>query len=334
MAFPLRLSLSTAAHIARNRLQGRKRFPLVLMLEPTFRCNLTCAGCGRIREDKAIGSRMLTVEECLQAVEETGSPVVSIAGGEPLLHPDIGKIVEEILRRRRYVYLCTNGLALEKSLPRFKPSPFLSLVFHLDGLAPTHDRIAGRDGVFDVAVGAIKAAREAGFQVKTNTTFYRGTQPAELLDLFAMLTSLGVNGMMVAPGFSYEAVDADIFLTKAEVPAVFEPVYEQRARFPFYHTPIYLEFLAGKRQLRCTPWSTPTRNPRGWKKPCYLLTDGYCDSYGALLQETPWENYGAGADARCANCMVHSGFEASAIDVVGRSLPDLWRAACWSIAGA
>ena len=334
MAFPLLLSLSMARHVTGNRLRGRRRFPMVLMLEPTFRCNLSCAGCGRIREDRAIGSRMLSLEECLSAVDEAGAPVVSIAGGEPLLHPQIGEIVKGIVDRKRFVYMCTNGIALERALELFEPSPYLSIVFHLDGLANVHDRITGRKGVFDIAVAGIRAAKQAGFQVRTNTTVFKGARPEEMLSLFSLLTDLGVDGMMVAPAFSYEEVDADIFLTRDEVPAVFGPIYEQSRRFPFYHTPVYLEFLAGRRSLRCTPWSTPTRNPKGWKKPCYLLTDGYCESFQQLMEETPWEKYGAGRDPRCTNCMVHSGFEASAIEAASRSAADLWNMARWSLGGA
>jgi len=334
MAFPLGLSLSIGAYIARKKLQGRKRFPLVLMLEPTFRCNLTCAGCGRIREDRAIGSRMLSVEECLAAVEEAGAPVVSIAGGEPLLHPRIADIVEGILARKRFVYLCTNGIALQKSLGLFRPNPRFSFVFHLDGMAATHDRIVERTGVFDTAIAGIKAAKQAGFQVRTNTTFYKGSDPSEMVELFDLLMRLGVDGMMVAPAFSYQVVDASIFLSREEAKSFFQPIYEQRRRFPFHHSPIYLEFLAGRRNLKCAPWSTPTRNPKGWKKPCYLLTDGYWDSFEQLMQETPWEKYGVGNDPRCANCMVHSGFEVSAVEAVGKSLPDLLRAASWALMGA
>lgn len=334
MAFPLRLSLSVAGHVASHKLRGRKRFPMVLMLEPTFRCNLACAGCGRIREDKAMGGRMLSLGECLSAVEESGAPVVSIAGGEPLLHPQIREIVRGIVDRKRFVYMCTNGIALEHSLKLFEPSPYLSIVFHLDGFMDTHDRITGQRGVFDKAVAGIKAAKSAGFQVRTNTTVFKGADPQEMLRFFSLLRDLGVDGMMVAPAFSYEEVDADIFLTREEVPAIFGPIYEQSRRFPFYHTPAYLEFLAGRRTLRCTPWSTPTRNPKGWKRPCYLLTDGYCDSFQQLMEETPWDSYGVGRDPRCTNCMVHSGFEASAIEAASRSAVDLWQMARWSLSGA
>ncbi len=334
MAFPLRLSLSVGSYVAANKLRGRRRFPMVLMLEPTFRCNLSCAGCGRIKEDKAMGGRMLSLEECLSAVEETRAPVVSIAGGEPLLHPQIGEIVKGIVERKRFVYMCTNGIALKRGLELFEPNPYLSIVFHLDGFADLHDRITGRSGVFDAVIDGIRAAKQAGFQVRTNTTVFKGADPQQMLKLFSMLTDLGVDGMMVAPAFSYEEVDADIFLRREEVPALFDPLYRQSRRFPFYHSPVYLEFLAGKRELQCTPWSTVTRNPKGWKRPCYLLTDGYCRSFQQLMEDTVWEKYGVGRDPRCTNCMVHSGFEASAIEAGTSSVAGLWHMTRWSLFGA
>lgn len=331
MIFPWQLSLSLGQHIAGNRVRGRKRFPLVLMLEPTFRCNLACAGCGRIREAREADSRDLTAAECLAAVEEAGAPAVSLTGGEPLLHRQIGEIVEGIIARRRFVYFCSNGLQMAESLDRFRPSPYLSYVVHLDGLAPTHDRITGRNGTFEAALGAIRAAKAAGYQVRTNTTVYRGTSWEELEALFTRLTAIGIDGMMVTPAFSYEAVEADIFLTRGESAAAFRSLDEQRGRFRFYNTPIYLDFLAGRRTLTCRPWSTPTRNPRGWKRPCYLLNDGYCRSFQELMETTPWERYGVGNDPRCADCMVHSGFEAGSIDAAAGSVRDLWRLIRWNL---
>jgi hopanoid biosynthesis associated radical SAM protein HpnH len=331
MIFPWQLSLSLARHIASNRLRGRKRFPLVLMLEPTLRCNLSCAGCGRIREAKEVDHRDLTAQECLAAVDEAGAPVVSLTGGEPLLHPRIWEIVRGITARKRFVYLCSNGVRLEESLRHFEPDPYFSFVVHLDGLAATHDRITGRTGVFATAVAAIRAAREAGYQVRTNTTLYKGARGDELDSLFALLSDLGVDGMMVTPAFGYERVDADIFLSREESAATFRPLYERRSRFRLYNTPTYLEFLAGRRTLTCRPWSTPTRNPKGWKQPCYLITDGYCSSFQELMEATPWERYGVGNDPRCANCMVHCGFEASSIDEATKSPADLWRLARWSM---
>lgn len=334
MIFPWQLSLRLAGYLGKNGLQRRKRFPLVLMLEPTFRCNLSCAGCGRIRENRDVMDRMLSVEECLAAVEEAGAPVVSITGGEPLIHPDIERIVAGTVARKRFVHLCTNGLLLSSSLGKFKASPYLSFVVHLDGLAQTHDGIAGRKGVFDTAVEGIRAAKRAGFQVRTNTTIFKGADPREMEELFLLLSRLKVDGFLVAPGFSYSAVDGDVFLSRKDVSETMAPIYRLRRKFRFYNTPIYLEFLAGKRDLSCTPWSNPTRDPRGWKRPCYLITDGHCRSFRELMEQTQWDKYGVGRDPRCANCMVHSGFEGSALGEAGKSLGDMWRMVKWDVFGS
>lgn len=331
MIFPWQLSLSLGRYVAANRLRGRVRFPLVLMLEPTLRCNLACAGCGRIREERETGGRMLTAEECLAAIDEAGAPVVSVTGGEPLLHPQIGHIVRSIVDRKRSVYLCTNGIRMEEALAEFRPSPYLSWVVHLDGLAETHDRLAGRPGLFEVATRAIAAAKRAGFQVRTNTTVYKSSSWQELEVLFAQLSRLGVDGLMLAPAFGYEKVDADIFLSRDEAMATFAPLPGARHRFRFNHSPAYLDFLAGRRALQCSPWSTPTRTVKGWRQPCYLIGDGYCASFSELMEATAWQRYGAGRDPRCANCMVHSGFEASALDQTARSPADLWRTLRWSL---
>ena len=331
MIFPWQLSLSLGRYVAGNRLRGRERFPLVLMLEPTLRCNLACRGCGRIREEREVGGRMLTAAECLAAVDEVGAPVVSVTGGEPLLHPEVREIVGGIVARRRFVYLCTNGIKLEESLAGFRPSPYLSWVVHLDGLAATHDRMAGHPGLFHTALRGIVAAKEAGFQVRTNTTIYKGIEARELAELFALLQKLGVDGLMVAPAFSYERVDADVFLTREEAAAIMAPLYAARNAFRFCHSPAYLEFLAGRRPLRCTPWSTPTLSVKGWRQPCYLITDRYCRSFSELMESTPWERYGVGRDPRCAHCMVHSGFEASALDASLESPAAAWRTIRWSL---
>ena len=330
MIFSWRLSLSLTNYLIRNKFQGRKRFPLILMLEPTFRCNLSCAGCGRIREYKDILNQMLSGDECLAAVDESGAPVVSITGGEPLLHPEIEQIVDGIVTRQRFIHLCTNGLLLEDSLGRFKPTPYMSFVLHLDGLAESHDRFAGREGVFETVITGIKAAKRTSFQVLINTTIYKGTNLKEVEQLFDLLSQIPVDGIIVTPAFSYDAVDGDVFLSRKEIGDAFQPIYELRKRFRFYNTPIYLEFLTGKRELACTPWSTPTRNPKGWKRPCYLITDGHCQSFQELMGETSWEKYGAGNDPRCTNCMVHCGFEGGALEEIGKSLPNIWRTVRWN----
>lgn len=334
MVFSWQLSLSLVKYIMANKLRARKRFPLVLMLEPTFRCNLSCEGCGRIREYRDVVDQMLSADECLAAADEAGAPVVCITGGEPLLHPEIEGIVRGIVDRKRFIYFSTNGLLLEKSLSKFKPSPYFSFVLHLDGLAESHNRFAGRDGVFETAIAAMRAAKQAGFQVRTNTTIYKGTNLKEIEQLFILLSQIPVDGIMVAPAFSYEAVNGDVFLSQNEIIDTFQPIYELRKRFRFYNTPIYLEFLAGKKELRCIPWSNPTRNPKGWKRPCYLITDGHCQSFRELMEETPWEKYGVGNDPRCSNCMVHCGFEASALEEVGKNLSNLWRTIRWNFFGS
>ena len=242
MGFSRQLSLSLSKYLIKNKLKGRKRFPMVLMLEPTFRCNLACAGCGRIREYRDVLDRMLSAEECLAAVDEAGVPVVSITGGEPLLHPDIGQIIEGITARKRFVHLCTNGLLLENSLEKFKPSPYVSFVLHLDSLAESHDRFAGREGVFETAIAGARVAKRAGFRVLVNTTIYKWTNAMEIERLFLVLSGVPVDGIMVAPAFDYQAVNSDVFFSRQESINAFQPIYELRKRFRFYNTPIYLNF--------------------------------------------------------------------------------------------
>jgi hopanoid biosynthesis associated radical SAM protein HpnH len=325
MGFSFQLGTSLTGYLIKQKIQGKKRYPLVLMLEPSFRCNLKCAGCGRIREYGDILDKTLTLEECLSSAKEAGAPVVSLTGGEPLMLPHVDKIVAGLIAQKRFVNLCTNGLLLESSLSKFKPDPHLYFVVHLDGLAATHDKFACRQGVFDTAVSAIRAAKKSGFQVLINHTIYKGSDMQETQKLFTLLASIPVNGIMVAPAFSYEAVDNDVFMTRQDVAKIFAPFYALNKKMPFYNTPLYLEFLAGKLDLQCTPWSTPTRNPNGWKKPCYLITDGHCKSFRELMDQTAWGTYGTGNNLRCTNCMVHCGYEASALGAAKRSLPNFWK---------
>lgn len=312
---PIMLSLKLGWYLLKQKLRGRKYFPLTMILEPLEECNLTCTGCGRIREYEPIIDRQLTVAECLKAVKECDPPVVSIAGGEPLMHPQIGDIVKAIIRQKRFVYLCTNALLYKKALKVIKPSPYFSFVVHLDGLRETHDIAVERRGVYDVAIKAIKEFRQAGFRVCTNTTLYSGNQPEEYHELFAMLNDMGVEGMMVVPGFQYkEVAHHDMFMQRAEAHGFFRRIFEGcKANIRFYNNPLYLDFLMGKRQYECSQWTVPTFTPAGWRKPCYLLADGHTPTFVELMETTDWKAYGLGRDSRCENCMMHCGYEGSAI---------------------
>jgi len=303
---------------------------MLVLLEPTLRCNLSCPGCGRNRESKGMQERMLTEDECLGAVDESGAPVVCVSGGEPLLHPEISTIVNQIVRRKRFLYLPTNGLLMEGFLREVKPSPYLNFVVHLDGLAETHDRMVGRDGVFDTAIEAIKAARRAGFQVYSNTTFYRDTDIGDVEQLFSLLTEIDITGIMVVGGSPFDGAQDDIYLSREQAGVMFKRLYESSGRFKYYSNPLYLKFLTGEIELECTPWACPTLSPSGWRQPCYGLTDGYCESLAELVAETDWDKYGVGKDPRCSKCMFHNPFETSATLQVGRSLSTLWELARWN----
>jgi len=312
---PVELTLKLTRYLIENKIRGRRRFPLTMILEPLEKCNLACEGCGRIREYEPVIDRMMTVEECLTTVEECGAPVVSIAGGEPLMHPDIDQIVEGIVRQRSFVYLCTNALLMKRALTSLNPSPYLSFVVHLDGLRETHDRSVGRQGVYDVAVNAIRLARRAGFRVCTNTTLYNGVQPQEFQALFTMLTRMGIEGIMVSPGFQFEEVAAkDVFLARQQAIEFFQSIFEGcRNGTRFYNNPLYLDFLQGKRHYQCSPWTVPTRTPLGWRQPCYLIADQHVSTFAELMRRTSWHSYGFGRDPRCASCMMHCGYEGAAI---------------------
>ena len=304
-----------ARYLIGNKIRRRRRFPLTMILEPLEKCNLACQGCGRIREYESVIDRMMTVEECLETVAECGAPVVSIAGGEPLLHPDIDRIVGGIVRQKRFVYLCTNSLLMKSALKALRPSPYLAFVVHLDGLRETHDRAVQRPGVYDVAMRAIRMAREAGFRVCTSTTLYNGTSPQEFQELFTMLTNTGVEGIMVSPGFQYpEVAEKGIFLARQKATGFFRAIFEGCCHGTrFYHTPRYLDFLQGKRHYECSQWTMPTRTPMGWRQPCFLIADAHVPTFAQLMETTPWENYGFGRDPRCATCLMHCGYEGSAI---------------------
>ena len=317
MAVPLKQQIRVGAYILWQHLTGRERYPLVLMLEPLFRCNLACPGCGKIDYPDSILNRRLTVAECVAAVEECGAPVVSIPGGEPLLHREIGDIVREIVHRKRFVYLCTNALLLEKKLHLFRPSPYLTFSVHLDGLEAEHDRSVDQAGVYRRATAAIRKANEAGFRVNINTTLFNNADEVAVARFFDVVTDeLGVDGITVSPGYAYErAPDQDHFLTRENTKRLFRGIFRRGKgkKWRFTQSSLFLDFLAGNQSYRCTPWSNPTRNVFGWQRPCYLLNEGYAASFKELMEGTDWAAYGTGNYEKCADCMVHCGYEGTAV---------------------
>jgi hopanoid biosynthesis associated radical SAM protein HpnH len=315
MGIPALQKRRIGAYIIRQLLKRNKRFPLVLMLEPLFRCNLHCKGCGKINQPKEVLEQLLTIDECVGAAEECGAPVVTIAGGEPLLHPDISTIVRELVKKKRFVYLCTNGLLIDRKIADFSPSPYLTFNIHFDGLAERHDAAVCLDGAFDKATNAIKKLVAAGFRVTTNTTFFKGQTAEDAALLFDHLAPLGVEAMTVAAGFNYDnADDQDSFLGREGTKELFREILKSpKSSWTFNHSGMYLDFLAGNREFACTPWGNPTRSLKGWQRPCYLLNNGYAASFKELMEETDWDRYGVGNDPRCADCMVHCGFEPTAV---------------------
>ncbi len=317
MGIPAIQMARIGSYIIKKKLTGQKRYPLVLMLEPLFKCNLRCKGCGKIDFPPEVMDKMLSVEQCLSAVEECGAPVVSIPGGEPLLHPDITAIVKELTARKKFVYLCTNALLAQKRIEEFTPSNYLTFNVHLDGLRDRHDQLTGRKGTFDNAVDAIKQLVAKGFRVTTNSTFFNDQDPVEAAKLFDLLTSLNVEGMTISAGFNYEkASDQDNFLERENTKKLFQAIFAQsKGRgWVFNHSSLYLDFLVGNQDYQCSPWGNPTYNIFGWQTPCYLLDDGYMPTYKDLMEKTDWDKYGNGHDPRCSNCMVHCGYEPTAVD--------------------
>jgi hopanoid biosynthesis associated radical SAM protein HpnH len=317
---------TVATYVLRQRMAGRKRYPLVLMLEPLFRCNLACAGCGKIQYPSQILKRQLTPEECFRAVEECGAPIVSIPGGEPLLHPQIGEIIAGLVQRRKYVYLCTNALLLKEKLHLFRPGKHLTINVHLDGQEKYHDESVCREGGYRKAVEGIREAIGRGFRVTTNTTLFDNASAASVRAFFDEMMDLGVEGMTISPGYSYgKAPDQEHFLGRKATRRLFHMILSNRKkRWRFNQSPLFLEFLMGLREYACTPWGMPTYNLFGWQKPCYLLQDGYVRTFGELLEQTDWKKYGAeSGNPQCVNCMVHSGYEASAVNDTFGSLKGL-----------
>jgi len=317
MTIPVLQQARIGAYIMRQQIARRARYPLVLMLEPLFRCNLACAGCGKIDYPKEILDRRLSVDECLQAVDECGAPVVSIAGGEPLLHKEIAEIVEGIIARRKFVYLCTNALLMKKRLARFKPSPYFVWSVHLDGDRAMHDKSVCEHGVYDRAVDAIRDAKARGFRVNINCTLFNDADPERVAAFFDSVEGLGVGAITVSPGYAYErAPDQEHFLTRTRTKQLFRDVFRRGRRgraWSFSQSSLFLDFLAGNQQYHCTPWGNPTRNVFGWQRPCYLLGEGYAKTFRELMESTDWDAYGTGNYEKCANCMVHSGYEATAV---------------------
>src|SRR5262250_2770940 len=316
MGIPLIQQLRVGTYVLRQRLAGRKRYPLVLMLEPLFRCNLSCFGCGKIDYPDAILNKRLSVAECLEAVDECGAPMVAIPGGEPLIHKEIGEIVNGIVARKKFVSLCTNALLLEKKLHLFEPSPYLFFSVHLDGLKEHHDKSVCQEGVFERAVSAIKAAKTKGFTVNVNATIYDGHPPQDVAAFLDFARDLGV-GVSISPGYAYErAPDQEHFLNRRKTKELFRDIFArgEGKRWTFVHSGLFLDFLAGNQSYHCTPWGMPTRNVFGWQKPCYLLGEGYAKTFSELMETTNWDAYGTGKYEKCANCMAHCGYEPTAAE--------------------
>jgi len=316
MAIPISQMATVAAYVLKKKLAGNRRYPLVLMLEPLFRCSLACAGCGKVQYPPHILKRQLTPDECFAAVEESGVPMVSLPGGEPLLHPQIVEIVNGLVARKKYVYLCTNALELQRRLPEFTPSKYLTFSVHLDGQREQHDFAVCREGAYEIVVAGIRAAVARGFRVTTNATFFDGADPTSARAFFDEVMAMGVEGIVLSPGYSYEqAPDQNRFMGRARVRRLFRAILSNRKpSWKFNMSPLFLEFLMGRRDYECTPWGMPAYNIFGWQRPCYLLQDGYAESYKELLETTDWKKFGtASGNPKCANCMVSCGYETSAV---------------------
>jgi hopanoid biosynthesis associated radical SAM protein HpnH len=330
MSVPIRQGARMGWYLLRQRLAGRERFPLIVELEPLFQCNLACAGCGKIQHPDHVLRRRMSVEQAVGAIEEAGAPMVSIAGGEPLIHPEIHLIAAELVKRKRFVYLCTNALLLERKLKNFKPSPYFAWAVHIDGLRERHDASVEREGVFEKAVAAIAAAKRAGFRVTTNTTFFTHDSPKTVREVLDFLNDeLGVDEMMISPAYAYEkAPDQEHFLGVRQTHELFREAFSEgrRKRWRLNHSPLFLDFLEGKAEFECTAWGIPSYSLFGWQRPCYLMSDGYAKSYKELLEDTDWSSYGRGRDPRCENCMAHCGYEPTAVLKTTRSLRQSVRA--------
>jgi hopanoid biosynthesis associated radical SAM protein HpnH len=330
MGIPLRQTARIATYLMRQRLSGRERFPLLVELEPLFQCNLACSFCGKIQHPEHILRKRMPVETAVAAIEESGAPMVSIAGGEPLVHPEVHVIASELLKRKRFVFLCTNGILMKKKLENFTPSPYFTWVVHLDGMRERHDRFVEREGVFDKAVDAIREAKARGFRVSTNTTFLTTDTPETVQEVLDFLNDdLQVDSIQISPAYAYEkAPDQEHFPGVEQTRRLFSAAFAQggRKRWRLNHTPLYLDFLEGKVDFQCTPWGIPSYSVFGWQRPCYLMSDGYAATYKELLETTDWDAYGRGRDERCDNCMAHCGYEPTAVLATTGSLRQSLRA--------
>ena len=317
MGIPLIQKIKVAKYILEQKIKGNKKYPLVLMLEPLFRCNLSCAGCGKIDYPDEILNKRMSLKECLEAVDECGAPIVSIPGGEPLVHTEIGEIVQGIIDKGKFVYLCTNAILLEKKLDLFKPSQYLTFSIHLDGLKKEHDHSVCREGVYDKVIEAIKKTKQKGFRVNVNCTLFHQMTPERTAKFFDFVTELGIDGITVSPGYAYErAPDQKNFLKRKKTKKLFRDIFKlgKGKKWVFSQSSLFLDFLAGNQNYKCTPWGNPTRNIFGWQKPCYLLGEGYVKTFDELINETEWDKYGTGNYEKCANCMVHCGYEPTAAE--------------------
>jgi hopanoid biosynthesis associated radical SAM protein HpnH len=330
MSVPIRQSVRIGTYLIKQRLARRERFPVLVELEPLFQCNLACSFCGKIQHPDHILKQRMPVEQALAAIEECGAPMVSIAGGEPLVHPEVDVIATELIKRKKFVFLCTNGILMKRKLENFKPSPYFTWVVHLDGMRERHDQFVERAGTFDKAVDAVRAAKALGFRVSTNTTFLNTDTPQTVREVLDFLNDdLGVDSIQISPAYAYEkAPDQGHFPGVAQTRALFSAAFADggRKRWRLNHTPVFLDFLEGKVDFECTPWGIPSYSIFGWQRPCYLMSDGYAKTYKELLETTDWSRYGRGNDPRCDNCMAHCGYEPTAVSITSRSLRESVRA--------
>lgn len=314
MGRPIELAVRLSWYLLKNKARRRKRFPLVTMLEPLEKCNLACEGCGRIREYESVIDRTVSVEKCLAAVEESGAPIVSIAGGEPTIHPQIAEIVNQIVAQKKFVFLCTNGLLMERVMNKIPPSKYFCFVVHMDGMEEAHDKSVYRKGVFKIAMRGIESALEKGYRVTTNTTVFNGVDEDDVIEMFEMLTDKGIEGCMISPGYQYDTVpNQNLFISRQKARGIFQNVLNPERNIKFYNNPLYLDFLRGKREYQCSAWSNPTYTVLGWREPCYLLGDRHTQNVQDLYKDEVWNSYGVGKDPRCANCLMHCGFESASI---------------------